>query len=302
MPPIPTRCVSSHLMTRLLTWRNPECEENYGLFPPNDIGNIWKLRARIVVAEVGLAALALIAAIETVAYGTLAKLSRILLPTSTTPFHFFNKLAESSTFTCIWSLADFVIYNIFYVSVVTHEPFARFSTPLSRHEDRWYCNYYYQINQLYWTYHPDNDSAVNKASRSQESIDQGAEFIVTEVLKDAPDVMRIQFKEMAQPSQFVLAKAVYIYAIGSKRDEPIPDFFKPATKSAIEVLRRGIIQEEHKIEMERLMSGPEEFNGDLQNASTQKASSILRAAASSESRGGLFSAECWQKARENFPE
>ena len=87
------RCGSSHLMTGLLVWRNPHGRDED--WPElQRVENQWKLVGRVLVAELGLALLAVTAAVETVAYAILAGASLALYPITRKPCTLCVKLLQ----------------------------------------------------------------------------------------------------------------------------------------------------------------------------------------------------------------
>lgn len=144
-----TRCASSHLMTGLLAWRNPQgTEGNQNLILNHGIENGWKHAGKVISTEIGLCLLTITSTVETVAYAALALASLILYPFTDKPCAFFAKLLQSSSFTIIWGLADAILYNLTSVNVMTHESYtrlwvARFTpipTVIFRSDDELYLN------------------------------------------------------------------------------------------------------------------------------------------------------------------
>jgi len=122
----PTRCLSSHAMSHLLTWRNPYGrEEEWKNYDEDDEINWSKLRNKAIVTELALLALLPCATIETITYLVLTLLTIPLYPFTNRPFSFVENLLESSTFTIPWILVDLVL-NIFVINVATHESSARY--------------------------------------------------------------------------------------------------------------------------------------------------------------------------------
>ncbi len=72
-------------------------------------------------------------------------------------------------------------------------------------------------------------------------INEGANFIYNEVLAGASDETKNAFESMdpgTTINSYVLTKSIYIYGLGSKRNDPIPSFFKLTTRECIEELRQ----------------------------------------------------------------
>lgn len=130
--------ISSHAMSRLGTWRNPQgiekepeiinrtCHTTIEFnFEPRSKINYPKHILKVIATEVGLGVLATTAIIETIAYASLTFLSLCLFPVTDRPCKFFAHLLQSSAFTVIWSVADFLYYNLFYINILTQEKNAR---------------------------------------------------------------------------------------------------------------------------------------------------------------------------------
>ena len=97
-----TRCASSHLMTGLLAWRNPQGREENWISGAQGIENIWKHAGKVVATEIGLVLLTITSTVETVAYSALVVASLTLYPFTDKPCAFIAKLLESSSITNIW--------------------------------------------------------------------------------------------------------------------------------------------------------------------------------------------------------
>lgn len=304
-----TRCASSHLMTGLLTWRNPQGSEANWIYRYQGIENGWKHAGKVISTEIGLALLTITSVVETAAYTVFTFASLALCPLTDRPYTFFAKLLESSSFTIIWGIADAIIYNPLTVNVMTHESFARWwaavynpiRIPLFRLDDRLYI--------ADWAQHRPgnvNDALLGPILRAghntQALIDQGANFIQQDVLANASSETLDLFRDM-DPSMymFVLTKAVYIYTFGEKKTDPVPDFFKSATRDLILSIRQESYSEETIQELQRLIVEPTQFETKPQEFA-QSAFNQLRNAASEELKNSLLTTGCWAKAVELLPE
>ena len=111
----PLRCISSHAMSRLFEWRNPDGHEKPNL-------------GKVAITEIGLFVLATASVIEAVAYTVFAILSLVLSPILRflidEPCKFSVKLLQSSSFTILWEVAALIL-NLFRVEMFTHESFVR---------------------------------------------------------------------------------------------------------------------------------------------------------------------------------
>lgn len=305
--PAPVRCVSSHLMSGLLTWRNPQGkEEGWYLAGRQGIDNPCKHLGKVVSTAIGLCLLATISVVETVVYGVLALASLLLYPITRRPCTFFAKLLQSSAFTIIWSVVDILFCNLVFLNIMTHESFARewaekvnpTTLPLRRFDDELYI--------IGWVRQHGpriNNPMLIPIQRAGEAglamIDQGAEFIIQDVLSGASNETLELFKDM-DPSifMFILTKAVYIYVAGSKCNDEIPRFFKEDTKNGILALRSELKDRDREVlqQLRELTTDPKQFETEPRSDSAKSAFNKLRNIASEESQGGLFIRSCWQKA------
>ena len=119
-----SRCISSQLVTGLLSWRSQE-NDIRGLISTTPTSRQKNHIGKIAVAEVGLCLLTAAATVETVAYTVLTALSLPLLPFSKKAFTFCAKKLESSSFTTAWAFMTAVRYNFTLSSFPLHESFAR---------------------------------------------------------------------------------------------------------------------------------------------------------------------------------
>lgn len=306
MPAI--KCVSSQLMTQLLTWRNPQGAEEGWMQDPGRqiIQNKWKHVGKLAVAEVGLALLHVISAIETVSYSILTVASLALYPLTNRPCKFFAKLLGSSSFTMLWSAADALLYNPFFVNVMTQESFARYwaqkfnpsPLPFMRIEDDLHIADWQQQHP-HEVQNPLLGPIQAHGLAIHEVIEQGAHFLNDEVLAGAsPDTIQ-KFKELDPTIYlFILTKATYIYAAGSKKEAPIPDFFKQETKAQILEFRSRPTDDTLSSALERLMENPNSFEKGTEEDPAKSAFTALRKMGSNELQNGLLVTRCWQKATE----
>ena len=306
-----TRCASSHLMTGLLAWRNPQGSEENWMSRPQGIENGWKHAGKVISTEIGLALLTIASAIETVAYAVLALASFTLYPFTDKPCTFFAKLLQSSSFTIIWGLADAILYNPLFVNVMTQESFARFwaarfnPTPIVmfRLDDRLYLADWEQQHRQGNFDGGLLGPILAEGRVTQALIDQGANFIQQDVLSNASAETVDLFRDM-DPSiyMFVLTKAVYIYTSGAKKNDEIPGFFKPATKNLILTLRQEQNSEETVQELQRLVANPAQFDTEPQSDSARSFFGRLRNTASGELQNSLLATRCWEIAVKRLSE
>lgn len=306
-----SRCLSSHLMTELLAWRNPQEREENWINSREDIYDRKEHYQKVITAEVGLVLLTLTSTIETIAYITLAVASQALRPITNQPYHFFAQLLQSSSFTILWGTADTLLYNPFFVNVMTHESFARYwadlvnptSIELYRFDDRLYVSdWEYEHRQAEWAQHIDDAmlGPIRAEGRDiQLQIEQGANFIKQDVLLNASQETLDLFNEMdASIFLFILTKSVYIYAAGSNKKEKIPGFFKKDTIKLIEDFRKEPCTQETLQQVEPLLANPEQFETIPKDNTVKSVFTKLRNIASTELQDSLFVTRCYSRALE----
>lgn len=300
------RCFSSQAMSPLLAWRNPQGKEETWMNRIQGIPNGWIHAGKVVTVEVGLLALTITSAVESVLYIALKALSLLVYPLSDKPYKFCAHLLQSSSFTILWGIADIVFYNILVVNVMTRESFARYwadlfnPTPLIffRVEDR------LEIAQWAQQYRGPNiqnsllTPIMTSGQETAEIINQGARFITNEILAHLTPG-EIELFEMMDASiiMFILTKAMFSYTVGSKASEPIPKFFKPVTQAAITTLRETFRNDPSTEEISALLKNLKQFEGEAAPKTTaaQTIFNQLRNAASGELQNSLFATGCWQK-------
>lgn len=303
---IVTRCASSHLMTSLLIWRNPQGTEanwihdEYPFQHRLQVDNAWEHLEKVICSEIGITLLTITSTIETVAYGALTLVSLALHPLSDRPYRFFAKMLDSSSFTIIWGLANIIIFNPILPNMPTHESFARFFIvqcnntlgiqwpPLFRVDDRGYVE-----DVLLHNDQPALDG-------NQQTIDQGANLLQRDVLATASDETLEAFMDM-DPSifMFALTKAAYIYTFGLKKKDPIPSFFTSVDQKLILELRQETLDTEASNEIEKLLLNLSAFETLNAGQSCQTVYNRLRGIAANELQNtgpnSLISV-CWPQA------
>lgn len=121
-------CISSHMMSGLLVWRNPQGKEENWLKNRRDAQRIEKPLThfgKVVVTEIGLGILTTVALVEIFAYEVLGLLSLVLYPVTDRPCIFFATLLPSCAFTVFWGIGNLFIFNPFFINVLTREDYAR---------------------------------------------------------------------------------------------------------------------------------------------------------------------------------
>lgn len=309
------RCISGHALSALLAWRNPHgTEENWYFNPAQEQGSIFTSNfnlvmrgfiiptAKVLTAEVGIAVLAVAATTEMVAWGSLTLVSSLFYFYSSQPCKMFYKTFQSSCFTTVWAAADAVYFNLLYQNVITNESIARFYVKESiglpfvyREEDRfelsiWQHNSRVQSNG----HHPMLNSVTREAESLRETILKGSDFLTQEVLKDASENTRTLCRDSDwEIYPFILTRAVAIYAIGDKRNEPVPHFFREDTQEAIQMIRVDMPDGALTQDLMHILRSPEDFNAGTQNPDAQRALTRLRTTGSLELQDSIFMKRCW---------
>jgi hypothetical protein len=199
-----TRCASSHLMTSLLAWRNPQGSEENWMLRPQGIENGWKHAGKVISTQVGLALLTITSAVETIAYSILTLVSLLLYPATDRRCKFFARLLQSSSFTVMWGLADAIVCNPLFINVMTHESFARYWASMLnptrlvmyRLEDRLYLVEWALQHRQGNVNGGLLESILAEGRATQELIDQGANFIQQDVMAAASAETRGLFRDM----------------------------------------------------------------------------------------------------------
>jgi hypothetical protein len=302
----PSRCLSSHVMSYLVAWRNPQGREEGWMNRPQTFPGL----ATKLISAGGFCILTAGAAVETVAYSAIAVLTLTIYPLTDRPFQYAVKLLESSSFTALWSLADGLLINWFFPNLLTHESLARgwsgFVNPtrinLFRFEDRIYVAEW-QIRLQGAPGHPLLDGLARQGANVNKLINDGAAFITESIIAKMDESTLDLFKTKdAKIFMYVLTQAVFIYAFGSKLQDEIPMFFKEETREGIMQLRfqnplSKEIQEELNRKMENLIS----FDEDKINQSAQTLFNELRKIGYQELHNSLFVNHCWDKAASSQP-
>lgn len=246
-----TRSASSLFMTQLITWRNPDGDEDNFAHWRLDHFTMYE-EAKMLLAEGGVVLLTLTAVVESVFYATLALASYFIFSRcSDIPFQYSAKLLKSSCCTVIWgvinAVAGLILPNlptresvIRYMLNWIYEPF--FQDTLIGEEDRRELDrWLVLIHSLAQdpTTNFDNaifrDVIVDNAERTQ-LIKQGAELIKT-IIKSESAILNDFLESETSLYPYILAKIAALYVFGEKKEEEIPEFFKDLSKTNIQQLR-----------------------------------------------------------------
>lgn len=147
---------------------------------------------------------------------------------------------------------------------------------------------------------------------TKKTIDKGAKFILN-ALAGIKNEKIVEFFKETDPFFyiFLLNRSVFIYAMGTKCKEDIPNFFKPETRNLIQNFRNHLrrvfevnvteILKEKTERLQQMMDDPNEFTEGLKddNNVTTYLFDGLRNIAAGELQGGLFPT-CYQEARRSL--
>ncbi|MBN1914764.1 MAG: hypothetical protein JW769_02615 [Parachlamydiales bacterium] len=124
----PARSVSSHAISRLNYWRNPDHEIAF-----NDTGRSFLLlihcesylfRLKMLISQCAYAALGIFSTTELIAYSALTLLSLTLYPITDRPFQRGKELLSSSGIVILWSINN-MVFNFFTENFIVFEATAR---------------------------------------------------------------------------------------------------------------------------------------------------------------------------------
>jgi hypothetical protein len=142
----------------------------------------------------------------------------------------------------------------------------------------------------------------NQYAPTQAIIDAGAALINNDLLANvSPGTLEL-FEEMdAAIFQFISTKAAFIYSVGPRRNEEIPNYFQEATRDAIRVLR-------NQMNDEAIIAQVQPFITDLPQGNEPPTAEVralfnrLRNIGSRETQGNsLLNTSCYQRALELVP-
>lgn len=224
---MPVRCLSSQAMSCILKGRN-----NWNT-PVQRI-------VRVTFLEIALPIMAVIAAVETLAYGVFSLACFPICLITNKPYKFFAKYLQSSSFTVIWALAN-LLFNLALPDLALHESVARgFSRLFFRREDE-----YYRSEQRIEEQAKQAREVAQKERKERDRVDEivsrGVQLIEkilsTEKLQIRKGLKDPNIERFASLNLFVFSKIVFIYSAGFKKNDKIPDFFAPSTRELIQAIR-----------------------------------------------------------------
>jgi len=291
MVAIPIFSSSSLTLSSVLQWRNSGIERNNeGRI---EGGAQWYKR---IATELALPVVAVASFVEAVVCGLFAVGEKIVLPKE--KVHRFYKIAESSSFTCCWAIAD-LFYNLFHGGELsTHETSARCvaqnrtrSISFLREEDVSFMEYV-EDGYVPGVRDPLISRIVTRVRQEQVFAVSGGAFLVSEIYNSADTHFQERFlRRKSALSHFILAKSIWIYACGSRKDSTIPQaMFSPVVIAYIESIRKNPPQ----IDLTEIFSAPERLNEVAKNE-IPALKAIVEAAYKGE-RGSFLLTRCWKEA------
>lgn len=311
------KSLSSRLMTSLLSWRNQQRLENlerHGTVSYKDP----KYLGVLAITETGLAAIAATSVVETTTYALFKHSAALFCEFDRRPYHFYDKLLRSSSFTILWGAADLIFYNFSPISAATQEPVARLFAEEALLQS--YKGVFFKQEDFAELANLQRSTVNKTLSTEQAVIKSGADFIQGHVLSDTKKETIEAFQAM-EPSMyhFVAAKTVMEYVIGSKKENQLPIFLKYNTREAISKIREEIKTWERdtdektvssiKAELQKTVCDLPEFEQmEVKNSDAKKILTKIKSIAFQEiqSNGqegdflGRFISKCWPKAIEGL--
>ena len=128
---------------------------------------------------------------------------------------------------------------------------------------------------------------INRSSAEENTL-QGTAFVKDHILSDVTEKTLILFKDL-EPSIyiFILTKAVYLFTLGNKSKDQIPDFFKPDTKERI----KNQDKEHIASKLQEIMKDFSEFE-DVEESAINSVLTCLKGIAYEEIHKGLLATKC----------
>lgn len=292
--PPPYRSGSSYIMTELMTWRNQNGREEHwinaaGSRRVEKIHNVMLHATKLILAECILPMIALAAIIDACAHVIIISYGFIMGKKNLQDVGF--QLLQSSSFTFFWALGNAVFCSFpGWANISTNESLARQYTPFFRIVDE------LEVSQLRRV------PPATTPHTESENVDIGAQFFIEHILKEADEPTRTRIQELHEDMFiFVLTKTVFIYAVGSKKQEAAPDFLREETRACLKNLREQLSDLSPSLteELTKLVNDPDHAEDKVrtpQKKAVMKAFNKLRKAAHLELRNSLFITQCWQQA------
>jgi len=130
-----------------------------------------------------------------------------------------------------------------------------------------------------------------------EQINAGKTFFTTHILNaagmnaDTKDCIEAYDPDVVS---FTFSRAIYIYAFGTKRDDPVANFFQTSTQNAIRRMRQDFTQAEGTF-LALKMLNLTLFDQEIPERPQRDIFNRIKGIASIESQGGIFG-RCWGEA------
>lgn len=277
-PPTPTYCLSSHLMSALLTWRNPDGDETNMLAGEFIVANERKFQWVVTaVTEVCLPFITVAASVEIIAYSVLGFLSVYLTPITNKPLDFFVSLIISSGTTVCWSLADIFYYNLFSENVITNESFVKSFVGITNEMDEKHLEQFKKNSNI-------------------------GSLLITKFIMAETDANTIEKFRETDPSifPFLLTKAAFYYVLGPGKNRDIPNFLKNETRQTIDNLRIKYDQTKPSNELVNALKTLTNYETPLTNPIDHQIFIDLSSAGSNDLQGGTFLTDAYTLAVKAF--
>lgn len=248
----PTRCISSHLMSNLLMWGTPQTTQNdYGrISSQNRLG--FRRCCQEIVKGGTLPFLTAFASIETVVYTIFGVSSSFLLPVDDRPFLHFARLLESSKFTVIWSIANFIFPHVISLEKNCHESVAREMFKMEGAALGWelhslnngFCQWLgKELIHGSFNLGRQEDAAYLQHLNDVEKakLNQDIDPVINEIIENISEELRGNFFSQAAFIA-ITTRVIYLYVAGSKKEEPL-HLFKKETQEMIQDMREKLKKE-----------------------------------------------------------
>jgi hypothetical protein len=229
-------CLSSSLLSSLLSWRNPCGSENNWIHDKCESYQSSPRIRKIVLVELGCFFLMSTAAIETIAYSILRVAMFPLCFVMPKPYALIVKKLESSSFTLLWGIVN-SYFNFSKKSLFTNEALVRwygdslhtFSFRFARDSDRKIIEEQFPL--LARNLRPYSQTAQYYEKQGSNFI---KEYIFTTIDKETHEAI-CSFDETH--FSFIVTKTIFEYVLGKQREAKLPLFLKRSTRRGIYALR-----------------------------------------------------------------
>lgn len=287
---------ASQLMTLVTTWRNLDGNETSSsrLFWRERRAIPYTVQAKVAAAQICFPVITAIAIVESTVYKVLHILGKIVGNPNSGDYEL---LYQSSSFSILWSLGNFALYNLRYTNLYTEESLARIFADTIR------SGFLRPVDRIdlsdYFRSFPQNERPQSPVIERAATIDRTTEMIVKEgarflndLLKNEKDDLKADFASLfPEAINFVLFKTMYHFAV-SNQEKVIPDYLNAETQAAIRELRDDAsFQEKIKsTDMNKYLGmTPDEFDEalDLPEVVVK-----LKGAFGREYQGSLFLQKC----------